>query len=83
MLGLATGSTPMEIYRELVRKHQHEGLSFAHVHTFNLDEYYPMQPTALQSYHRFMHEHLFNHIDVQPENVHIPDGTCLPEDIAE
>lgn len=81
VLGLATGSTPMEIYRELVRKHQHEGLSFAHVVTFNLDEYYPMHPSALQSYHRFMFEHLFDHIDIRPENIHIPDGTCEPDNI--
>lgn len=72
----------MEIYRHLVHKHKHKGLSFAHVITFNLDEYFPMQPDALQSYTRFMHEHLFNHVDIPAASVHIPDGTCPPEDVA-
>jgi len=75
VLGLATGSTPTGVYAELVRMHEHEGLSFANVVTFNLDEYYPMQPNELQSYRRFMNEHLFDHIDIDPANVHIPDGT--------
>jgi glucosamine-6-phosphate deaminase len=78
VLGLATGSTPVGVYGELVRLHQEEGLSFRHVVTFNLDEYFPMQPDELQSYVRFMREHLFDHVDILPENVHIPDGT-LPE----
>lgn len=78
VLGLATGSTPVGVYGELVRLHQEEGLSFRHVITFNLDEYFPMQPDELQSYVRFMREHLFDHVDILPENVHIPDGT-LPE----
>ena len=80
VLGLATGSTPMQIYRELVREHR-AGLSFSHVVTFNLDEYYPMSPDALQSYYRFMHEHLFDHIDIDPANVHIPDGTLPLNDV--
>ncbi|MCA9263924.1 MAG: glucosamine-6-phosphate deaminase [Planctomycetales bacterium] len=75
VLGLATGSTPVGVYDELVRMHQHEGLSFKNVITFNLDEYYPMQPNELQSYVRFMNEHLFDHVDILPENVHVPDGT--------
>jgi glucosamine-6-phosphate deaminase len=75
VLGLATGSTPVGVYNELVRLHKEEGLSFKNVVTFNLDEYYPMQPLELQSYHRFMHEHLFDRIDIPRENVHIPDGT--------
>jgi glucosamine-6-phosphate deaminase len=79
VLGLATGSTPVGVYGELVRLHQEEGLSFKHVVTFNLDEYYPMQPDELQSYVRFMWEHLFDHVDIDRKNVHIPDGT-LPED---
>jgi glucosamine-6-phosphate deaminase len=78
VLGLATGSTPTKIYKELVRMHKEEGLSFENVVSFNLDEYYPMQPDALQSYVRFMREHLFDHIDIKPENVHIPDG-CIPK----
>ena len=83
VLGLATGSTPVGVYNELVRLHQDEGLSFANVVTFNLDEYYPMQPLALQSYHRFMHEHLFDRVDIPRENVHIPDGTLPIEQVHE
>ena len=79
VLGLATGSTPLQVYSELVRIHKQEGLSFQRVVTFNLDEYYPMQPGELQSYVRFMNENLFDHIDIKKENVHIPDGT-LPKD---
>ncbi|TGE28469.1 glucosamine-6-phosphate deaminase [Hymenobacter metallicola] len=79
VLGLATGSSPISVYRELVRLHREEGLSFRNVITFNLDEYYPMQPDELQSYVYFMHEHLFKHIDILPQNIHIPDGT-LPID---
>ena len=75
VLGLATGSSPIQIYRELVRIHKEENLSFSNVITFNLDEYYPMQPDAMQSYHRFMHEYLFDHIDIPKEQIHIPDGT--------
>lgn len=75
VLGLATGSSPTRVYAELVRLHREEGLSFQNVITFNLDEYYPMQPEKLQSYRRFMHEHLFDHIDIKPENAHVPDGT--------
>jgi glucosamine-6-phosphate deaminase len=75
VLGLATGVTPIGVYAELVRMHKNEGLSFANVITFNLDEYYPMQPTAAQSYVTFMNEHLFNHIDIDKKNIHIPDGT--------
>ena len=74
VLGLATGSTPIGIYRELIRMHDNEGLSFANVVTFNLDEYYPMPKESIHSYHRFMWENLFSHIDVAPENVHIPPG---------
>ncbi|MGH7630061.1 MAG: glucosamine-6-phosphate deaminase [Gemmatimonadales bacterium] len=79
VLGLATGSTPIGVYRELVRRHREEGLSFASVVTFNLDEYWPMRPDDLQSYHRFMHEHLFAHLDIPANQVHIPDGT-VPRD---
>ena len=67
VLGLATGSSPISIYEELIRLHKYEGLSFKNVITFNLDEYYPMEPTDLQSYVRFMKEHLFNHIDIPKE----------------
>ncbi|NRB62645.1 MAG: glucosamine-6-phosphate deaminase, partial [Saprospiraceae bacterium] len=81
VLGLATGSSPIQVYRELVRMHKEENLSFHNVITFNLDEYYPMPPQAIQSYVRFMNEHLFDHIDIKPENVHIPDGTLSMEDV--
>ena len=64
VLGLATGSTPTQVYDELVRKHKEEGLSFERVITFNLDEYYPMSPDAHQSYNHFMHEYLFKHINL-------------------
>src|SRR5665213_1877972 len=64
VLGLATGSTPTGVYDELVRMHRDEGLSFANVVSFNLDEYYPMDSHSLQSYHRFMYEHLFDRIDI-------------------
>ena len=81
VLGLATGSSPITMYNELVRLHQEEGLSFKNVITFNLDEYFPIQPEALQSYVRFMNEYLFKHIDIPKENIHIPDGTIKPEEI--
>src|SRR3954466_10248854 len=79
VLGLATGSTPIGVYRELIRMHREEGLSFRHVATFNLDEYYPMSRESIHSYYRFMWENLFSQIDIRPENVHIPDGT-IPRD---
>ena len=82
VLGLATGSTPIKVYEELVRMHKEEGLSFKNVITFNLDEYYPMQRTARQSYWRFMHEYLFDHVDIPAENIHIPDGTVQMEQVA-
>lgn len=75
VLGLATGSTPIGVYRELIRLHREDGLSFRHVITFNLDEYYPMRPDSIHSYHRFMWENLFSHVDIDPANVHIPPGS--------
>jgi glucosamine-6-phosphate deaminase len=74
VLGLATGSTPQGVYEELVRLHREDGLSFRGVTTFNLDEYWPMDPDALQSYRRFMREHLFDHVDIDPARTHVPDG---------
>jgi len=74
ILGLATGSTPRGVYRALIRRHREEGLSFKNVVSFNLDEYYPLASDAAQSYHRYMWENLFNHIDIAKENVHIPRG---------
>jgi len=81
VLGLATGSTPVGIYDELVRLHREENLSLANVITFNLDEYFPMQPNELQSYVRFMNEHLFEHIVIPAHQIHIPDGTIAPESV--
>jgi glucosamine-6-phosphate deaminase len=83
VLGLATGSTPTGVYDELIRLHREEGLSFKNVVTFNLDEYYPMQPASLQSYVRFMREYLFDHIDIPAANIHIPDGTVPRERVSE
>jgi glucosamine-6-phosphate deaminase len=79
VLGLATGSTPIGVYRELIRMHREEGLSFARVVTFNLDEYYPMDPGSLHSYHRFMWENFFSQLDIVVENVHIPRGDVRRE----
>ncbi len=82
VLGLATGSTPKGLYAELVRLHKEEGLSFKNVVSFNLDEYYPMEPDSIHSYVRFMKELLFDQVDILPENYHIPDGTLTKEEIA-
>jgi len=81
VLGLATGSSPIKVYEELVRMHKEEGLSFANVITFNLDEYFPMEKSNIQSYFYFMHEHLFNHVDILPENINIPNGSLKSKDI--
>ena len=81
ILGMATGSTPIKLYRELVRMHREEGLSFQNVITFNLDEYYPIEKEAFQSYWSFMHRHLFDHIDINPANIHLPNGTWPKEQI--
>ena len=81
VLGLATGSTPIGVYRELVRLHKSEELSFRHVTTFNLDEYYPMSPDSIHSYHRYMWENFFSEIDVRPENVHLPRGDVAREEV--
>lgn len=78
VIGLATGGTPIGVYREVIRLHREDGLSFARVRTFNLDEYLPMAPDGPQSYRRFMQEHLFNHIDIAFENTHVPDGRARP-----
>ena len=83
VLGLATGSTPKTLYTELVRLHKEEGLSFKNVITFNLDEYYPIEKDALQSYNNYMHRLLFNHVDIDPKNIHIPDGSVPKEKIKE
>lgn len=81
VLGLATGSSPIKVYEELVRMHKEDGLSFSNVITFNLDEYYPMTKDNIQSYHYFMQEHLFNHIDILPENIHVPNGMVTSDEL--
>ncbi|HVT72971.1 MAG TPA: glucosamine-6-phosphate deaminase [Lacunisphaera sp.] len=82
VLGLATGSTPIPLYAELVRLHREEGLSFGQVVTFNLDEYLGLAAADPQSYHRFMRQHLFDQVDIPPGNVHLLDGTAVGADIA-
>jgi glucosamine-6-phosphate deaminase len=74
VLGLATGSSPMVLYAELIRMHREQGLDFNRVVTFNLDEYIGIPATNAQSYHAFMWENLFQHININPDNVHLPDG---------
>ncbi|NOZ75479.1 MAG: glucosamine-6-phosphate deaminase [FCB group bacterium] len=74
VLGLATGSTPLGLYKELIRYHREEGLDFSKVTTFNLDEYIGLPPTHNQSYAYFMQDHLFRHINISPEKIHIPQG---------
>lgn len=81
VLGLATGATPVGLYRELIRLHREEGLSFANVTTFNLDEYYGLPREHPESYWRFMHDQLFNHIDIAPDKIHLPDGTVDRQDV--
>ncbi|MDE2796138.1 MAG: glucosamine-6-phosphate deaminase [Gemmatimonadota bacterium] len=81
VLGLATGSTPVGVYRELIRMHRDEDLDFANVVTFNLDEYFPMRPGSLHSYHRYMREHLFDHVNIPPAHRHIPRGDLDETDV--
>src|SRR2546428_7994831 len=83
VLGLATGSTPVGLYRELIRRHKETGLDFSRVITFNLDEYYPMPPDRPQSYRRWMQETFFDHVNIPPQNIHIPDGTVPLDDVEE
>jgi glucosamine-6-phosphate deaminase len=74
VIGLATGGTPIGTYKELIRMHRDEGLDFSKVVSFNLDEYYGLTPDNPQSYNYYMYDNFFNHINIQKENVHIPDG---------
>jgi glucosamine-6-phosphate deaminase len=83
VLGLATGHTPVNVYRELIRMHREEGLDFSGVVTFNLDEYWPIDPQALQSYYLWMQENFFTFINIRPENVHIPSGAVAEDDLDE
>ncbi|MYA76753.1 MAG: glucosamine-6-phosphate deaminase, partial [Gemmatimonadetes bacterium] len=80
VLGLCTGSTPIDVYGELIALHR-GGVSFENIVTFNLDEYYPMSRQSAQSYHRYMHEYLFDHVDIPADQVHIPLGDLAPEEI--
>lgn len=75
VLGLATGSTPIKVYQKLIAAYDEGKVSFVNVVTFNLDEYYPMEPDSIHSYVEFMHKNLFDHIDIPKKNIHIPDGT--------
>lgn len=75
VLGLATGSSPIGTYQELINMHKHGKLSFKDVVTYNLDEYCGISKDHLQSYYRFMHDNLFHHIDINLSNVHIPSTT--------
>ena len=81
VLGLATGSSPISVYNQLIKLHQEEGLSFKNVITFNLDEYYGLEPNDINSYHFFMHENLFDHIDIPAENINIPSGIIEPKKV--
>lgn len=81
VLGLATGQTPLPMYRELVRRHREEKLDFSNITTFNLDEYVGLPPEDPGSYHCFMLENFFNHVNIPPKNIHIPDG--MAKDIEE
>jgi len=81
VLGLATGSTPVGLYRELIRLHKEGGLDFSRVVTFNLDEYFPMTPDDPHSYNRWMRETFFDHVNIAPQNIHIPDGTIRPDEV--
>ncbi len=83
VLGLATGSSPVGVYRELIRLHREQGLSFENVITFNLDEYFPMDPDSIHSYHRYMREHLLDHVDIPDANIHILRGDLPPQECAE
>ena len=83
VLGLATGSSPLGVYEELIRRHQAGDVDFSRVITFNLDEYYPMAPDSSHSYHRYMWENFFALVNIAKENVHIPDGTTPRERVAD
>ncbi len=82
VLGLATGATMVGVYGELVRMHREDGLSFAHVRSFNLDEYWPIGPDDPLSYHRAMREQLWDHVDADADGVLMPDGTVEAADVA-
>ncbi len=82
VLGLATGSTPEGMYSRLVKMHQEEDLDFSAIRTFNLDEYLGLGPDHPQSYHFYMHQHLFHHINILQKNINIPDGKAIDAETA-
>lgn len=75
VLGMATGSTPLGVYQQLVKLHKEQGLDFSQVTTFNLDEYVGLPTDHPQSYHHFMHENFFKHVNIPLQNIYIPSGT--------
>ncbi|HMB90710.1 MAG TPA: glucosamine-6-phosphate deaminase [Rhodothermales bacterium] len=81
VLGLPTGSTPIGVYQHLIRMHQEEGLDLSNVITFNIDEYFPMEPDSLQSYHRFMRENFFDHVNIPEDSIHIPRGDIASDEV--
>ncbi len=81
VLGLPTGSTPVGLYRELIRLHRESGLDFSRVITFNLDEYFPMAPDEAHSYRRWMQETFFDHVNIPAANIHVPDGTIAEDEV--
>ena len=83
VLGLPTGSTPVSLYRELIRMHKEEGLDFSKVISFNLDEYYPLDSSHPQSYRRWMQETFFDHVNIPKNQIHIPDGTIAHDQVEE
>ena len=83
VLGLATGSSPISVYKHLIKLHREEGLSFKNVITFNLDEYFGLEPSDVNSYHFFMNENLFDHVDIPKENINIPTGTTPQKTVRE
>lgn len=82
LLGLATGSTPVGLYRELIRRYEAGEIDFSAVRTYNLDEYYPISPENDQSYRYFMNRNLFDHVNIKKENTHVPDGSAADPDAA-
>ncbi len=83
VLGLATGSTPVPVYQELIRMHREEGLSFQNVHSFNLDEYYGLKKDHPESYQSYMQAQLFSHVDIPQDQAHVPDGMIARENVEE
>ena len=81
VIGFATGSSPSIVYQEIIKIHKNESLSFKNVIAFNLDEYYGIKKDDINSYHHFMNENLFDHIDIPKENINIPSGEIDEKEI--